>query len=234
MIFSSLYLIFFKAYFYETNEVMIFDKEDGQKQPEGFGSHLVCATVPKGGIRWPAFFPSLLWFCCSEWLIGSQWSQRIECLELLGKEVSTLKKWTIGVWLLSLQKTCKSLLNLCLFFFNLLPHDSSCSVILIPQGCAEWEVVERLSPPESGLSSTLYIALLVCFILGASGSTQRKMKGGRISPTHLYASQSGWLCGNLVSNGGLPGPAPSSGVQCVQVQLLQVRAIEWGGDRPQR
>lgn len=51
MIFSSLYLIFFKAYFYETNEVMIFDKEDGQKQPEGFGSHLVCATVPKGEIR---------------------------------------------------------------------------------------------------------------------------------------------------------------------------------------
>lgn len=51
MVFSSLYLIFFKAYFYETSEVMIFEKEAGQKQPEGFGSHLVCAKVPKGRIR---------------------------------------------------------------------------------------------------------------------------------------------------------------------------------------
>ncbi|XP_016052802.1 PREDICTED: zinc finger protein ZXDC isoform X2 [Miniopterus natalensis] len=57
---------------------------------------------------------------------------------------------------------------------------------------------------------------------GASGSSQRKMKGGKVSPTHLYASQSGWLCGNLVvPGGGLPGPAPAAGVQCVQVQLLQ-------------
>ncbi|XP_036100148.1 zinc finger protein ZXDC isoform X2 [Molossus molossus] len=57
---------------------------------------------------------------------------------------------------------------------------------------------------------------------GASGSTQRKMKGGKVSPTHLYASQSSWLCGNLVVPGGaLPRPAPEAGVQCVQVQLLQ-------------
>ncbi|XP_054443273.1 zinc finger protein ZXDC isoform X2 [Pteronotus mesoamericanus] len=57
---------------------------------------------------------------------------------------------------------------------------------------------------------------------GASGSTQKKMKGGKVSPTHLYASQSGWLCGNLVvPGGGLPGPAPAAGVQCVQAQLLQ-------------
>uniref|UniRef100_A0A673UHL3 ZXD family zinc finger C n=2 Tax=Suricata suricatta TaxID=37032 RepID=A0A673UHL3_SURSU len=56
---------------------------------------------------------------------------------------------------------------------------------------------------------------------GASGSTQRKVKGGRGSPAHMYASQTGWLCGNLVPGGGLPGPAPAAGVQCVQVQLLQ-------------
>ncbi|ELK30600.1 Zinc finger protein ZXDC [Myotis davidii] len=57
---------------------------------------------------------------------------------------------------------------------------------------------------------------------GASGSTQRKMKGGKVTPTHLYANQSGWLCGNLVvPGGGLPGPAPAAGVQCVQAQLLQ-------------
>lgn len=57
---------------------------------------------------------------------------------------------------------------------------------------------------------------------GASGSTQRKMKGGKVTSTHLYANQSGWLCGNLVvPGGGLPGPAPAAGVQCVQVQLLQ-------------
>lgn len=96
----------------------------------------------------------------------------------------------------------------------------------------------RLTPPEcglcegKGLNSTMYSALLVCFILGASGSTQRKMKGGKVTPTHLYANQSGWLCGNLVvPGGGLPGPTPAAGVQCVQVQLLQVRAIELGGGR---
>ncbi|XP_039074450.1 zinc finger protein ZXDC isoform X2 [Hyaena hyaena] len=57
---------------------------------------------------------------------------------------------------------------------------------------------------------------------GASGSAQRKAKGGRVSPTHVYASQTGWLCGNLVVPGGsVPGPAPAAGVQCVQVRLLQ-------------
>lgn len=81
----------------------------------------------------------------------------------------------------------------------------------------------------------MYSALLVCFILGASWSTQRKVKGGKVSPTHLYASQSGWLCGNLVGpGGGLPEPAPAARVQCVQAHLMQVRAIELGGDRPQR
>ncbi|XP_045350008.1 zinc finger protein ZXDC isoform X6 [Leopardus geoffroyi] len=58
-------------------------------------------------------------------------------------------------------------------------------------------------------------------IAGASGSAQRKMKGGKVSP-HLHASQTGWLCGNLVvPGGGLPGPAPAAGMPCVQVQLLQ-------------
>ncbi|KAM5219043.1 zinc finger protein ZXDC isoform 1-T1 [Hipposideros larvatus] len=57
---------------------------------------------------------------------------------------------------------------------------------------------------------------------GASGSTQRKMKDGKVSPTHLHVSQSGWLCGNLVvPSGGLAGPASAAGVQSVQVQLLQ-------------
>lgn len=96
-------------------------------------------------------------------------------------------------------------------------------------------VSPRVASEGKGLNSTMYSALLVCFILGASGSTQRKMKGGKVTPTHLYANQSGWLCGNLVvPGGGLPGPAPAAGVQCVQVQLLQVRAIELGGGRPQR
>ncbi|XP_046951275.1 zinc finger protein ZXDC isoform X1 [Lynx rufus] len=59
-------------------------------------------------------------------------------------------------------------------------------------------------------------------IAGASGSAQRKTKGGKVSPTHLHASQTGWLCGNLVvPGGGLPGPAPAAGMPCVQVQLLQ-------------
>ncbi|KAF3828835.1 hypothetical protein GH733_003099 [Mirounga leonina] len=48
------------------------------------------------------------------------------------------------------------------------------------------------------------------------------MKDGKVSPTHFHTSQTGWLCGNLVvPSGGLPGPAPAAGVQCVQVQLLQ-------------
>ncbi|XP_032197257.1 zinc finger protein ZXDC isoform X5 [Mustela erminea] len=57
---------------------------------------------------------------------------------------------------------------------------------------------------------------------GASGSAQRKMKGGKVSPTHLHTSQPGWLCGNLVvPSGGQLAPAPAAGVQCVQLQLLQ-------------
>ncbi|XP_058422578.1 zinc finger protein ZXDC isoform X4 [Diceros bicornis minor] len=57
---------------------------------------------------------------------------------------------------------------------------------------------------------------------GAPGSAQRKMRDGRVSPTHFPASQGGWLCGNLVvPSGGLPAPAAAARVQCVQVQLLQ-------------
>ncbi|XP_059246450.1 zinc finger protein ZXDC isoform X4 [Mustela nigripes] len=57
---------------------------------------------------------------------------------------------------------------------------------------------------------------------GASGSAQRKMKGGKVSPTHLHTSQPGLLCGNLVvPSGGQLAPAPAAGVQCVQLQLLQ-------------
>nr|XP_055239851.1 zinc finger protein ZXDC isoform X2 [Gorilla gorilla gorilla] len=61
---------------------------------------------------------------------------------------------------------------------------------------------------------------------GASQSTQRKIKEGKMSPPHFHASQSSWLCGSLVvPSGGRPGPAPAAGVQCgaqgVQVQLLQ-------------
>uniref|UniRef100_A0A7N9DFM4 ZXD family zinc finger C n=1 Tax=Macaca fascicularis TaxID=9541 RepID=A0A7N9DFM4_MACFA len=61
---------------------------------------------------------------------------------------------------------------------------------------------------------------------GASQSTQRKIKEGKMSPPHFHASQSSWLCGSLVvPSGGRPGPAPPAGVQCgaqgVQVQLVQ-------------
>ncbi|XP_063517763.1 zinc finger protein ZXDC isoform X3 [Pongo pygmaeus] len=61
---------------------------------------------------------------------------------------------------------------------------------------------------------------------GASQSTQRKIKEGKMSPPHFHASQSSWLCGSLVvPSGGRPGPAPAAGVQCgaqgVQVQLVQ-------------
>uniref|UniRef100_A0A8C0MVP9 C2H2-type domain-containing protein n=1 Tax=Canis lupus familiaris TaxID=9615 RepID=A0A8C0MVP9_CANLF len=57
---------------------------------------------------------------------------------------------------------------------------------------------------------------------GASGPAQRKMKGGMASPAHCHTSPTGWLYGNLVvPSGGVPGPAPAAGVQCVQVQLLQ-------------
>ncbi|XP_054554950.1 zinc finger protein ZXDC [Talpa occidentalis] len=56
---------------------------------------------------------------------------------------------------------------------------------------------------------------------GSSGSTQRKVKGDKVSPAHIHAGQGSWLYGNLVPSGGLPGPAPAAGVPCVQVQLLQ-------------
>ncbi|KAG8516213.1 Zinc finger protein ZXDC, partial [Galemys pyrenaicus] len=57
---------------------------------------------------------------------------------------------------------------------------------------------------------------------GSSGSTQRKVKGDKVSAAHAHAGQGSWLYGNLVvPSGGLPGPAPAAGVPCVQVQLLQ-------------
>ncbi|XP_076972405.1 zinc finger protein ZXDC isoform X2 [Tamandua tetradactyla] len=57
---------------------------------------------------------------------------------------------------------------------------------------------------------------------GSSGSTQRKIKGGKVSPPHFHASQSRWLCGNLVvPSGSLPVPDPAAGAQCVHIQLLQ-------------
>lgn len=56
---------------------------------------------------------------------------------------------------------------------------------------------------------------------GALGSIQRKMKDNKVSPIHLHASQSSWLCGNLVLSGGLPEPASAAWLQCVQVQLLK-------------
>ncbi|XP_012587533.1 PREDICTED: zinc finger protein ZXDC, partial [Condylura cristata] len=56
---------------------------------------------------------------------------------------------------------------------------------------------------------------------GSSGSTQRKVKGDKVSPAPFHAGQGSWFCGNLVPGGGLPGPAPATGVPCVQVQLLQ-------------
>ncbi|XP_053454471.1 zinc finger protein ZXDC isoform X2 [Nycticebus coucang] len=56
----------------------------------------------------------------------------------------------------------------------------------------------------------------------SSGATQRKIKGGKISPPRLHVNHSGWVCGNsAVPSGGLPGPALTAGVQCVQIQLLQ-------------
>lgn len=79
----------------------------------------------------------------------------------------------------------------------------------------------------AGLEQPPTLHVLVCFIVGASGPAQRKMKGGMASPAHCHTSPTGWLYGNLVvPSGGVPGPAPAAGVQCVQVQLLQVRASE--------
>ncbi|XP_036595547.1 zinc finger protein ZXDC [Trichosurus vulpecula] len=57
---------------------------------------------------------------------------------------------------------------------------------------------------------------------GSSGSTQRKLKGGKVSPTHFSTSHSSRLCGNIVvPNGGLTVRDPATGAQFVQIQLLQ-------------
>ncbi|XP_012787119.2 zinc finger protein ZXDC [Sorex araneus] len=57
---------------------------------------------------------------------------------------------------------------------------------------------------------------------GAAASAQRKVRGGKASPTPCHADQSGWLCGNLVvPSGSLPGPAAAAGAPCVQVQSPQ-------------
>ncbi|XP_068939950.1 zinc finger protein ZXDC [Petaurus breviceps papuanus] len=57
---------------------------------------------------------------------------------------------------------------------------------------------------------------------GSSGSTQRKLKGGKVNPTNFSTSQSSRLCGNIVvPNGGLTVRDPATGAQFVQIQLLQ-------------
>uniref|UniRef100_A0A8C8AYP9 C2H2-type domain-containing protein n=1 Tax=Otus sunia TaxID=257818 RepID=A0A8C8AYP9_9STRI len=63
---------------------------------------------------------------------------------------------------------------------------------------------------------------------GASGSGQRKSKGGKVSPTTFSSSAPGSrLGGNIVlPNGGLTIRDPATGAQYVQIQLLQVRAEE--------
>uniref|UniRef100_A0A4X2L801 C2H2-type domain-containing protein n=1 Tax=Vombatus ursinus TaxID=29139 RepID=A0A4X2L801_VOMUR len=62
---------------------------------------------------------------------------------------------------------------------------------------------------------------------GSSGSTQRKLKGGKVSPTDFSTSSSSRLCGSIVvPNGGLAVRDPATGAQFVQIQLLQVRAHE--------
>ncbi|XP_074138966.1 zinc finger protein ZXDC [Sminthopsis crassicaudata] len=54
---------------------------------------------------------------------------------------------------------------------------------------------------------------------GSSGSTQRKLKGGKVSPTNFSTSHSS---GNIVvPNGGLTEQDPTTGAQFVQIQLLQ-------------
>lgn len=67
-----------------------------------------------------------------------------------------------------------------------------------------------------------------CFLLGASGSGQRKNKGGKVSPTNFSSPTPGSrLGGNIVlPNGGLTIRDPATGAQYVQIQLLQVRAEE--------
>ncbi|PKK21461.1 ZXD family zinc finger C, partial [Columba livia] len=58
---------------------------------------------------------------------------------------------------------------------------------------------------------------------GASGSGQRKSKGGKVSPTSFSPSTPGSrLGGNIVlPNGGLTIRDPATGAQYVQIQLLQ-------------
>ncbi|NXU91412.1 ZXDC protein, partial [Xiphorhynchus elegans] len=58
---------------------------------------------------------------------------------------------------------------------------------------------------------------------GASGSGQRKNKGGKVSPTNFSSSTPGSrLGGNIVlPNGGLTIRDPATGAQYVQIQLLQ-------------
>ncbi|KAM6126522.1 LOW QUALITY PROTEIN: zinc finger protein ZXDC [Phoenicopterus ruber ruber] len=58
---------------------------------------------------------------------------------------------------------------------------------------------------------------------GASGSGQRKSKGGKVSPTNFSSSTPGSrLGGNIVlPNGGLTIRDPTTGAQYVQIQLLQ-------------
>ncbi|KGL81912.1 Zinc finger protein ZXDC, partial [Tinamus guttatus] len=58
---------------------------------------------------------------------------------------------------------------------------------------------------------------------GASGSGQRKSKGGKVSPTSFSSSIPGSrLGGNIVlPNGGLTIRDPATGAQYVQIQLLQ-------------
>ncbi|KFO21931.1 Zinc finger protein ZXDC [Fukomys damarensis] len=56
---------------------------------------------------------------------------------------------------------------------------------------------------------------------GASESAQGKIKGAKISP-HFHASQNICMCGNLaVPSGGRPALAPVTGVQCIQLPVLQ-------------
>lgn len=56
---------------------------------------------------------------------------------------------------------------------------------------------------------------------GASESAQGKIKGSKISP-HFHASQNICMCGNLaVPSGGRPALAPVTGVQCIQIPVLQ-------------
>ncbi|XP_006895261.1 PREDICTED: zinc finger protein ZXDC [Elephantulus edwardii] len=56
---------------------------------------------------------------------------------------------------------------------------------------------------------------------GSSGPTQRKIQDGKSNPSHFCASQSSWLCGEVVPSRGVMGPDPAAGMRCVQVQLQQ-------------